>query len=112
MQGLNSQTGGTVADLEHLRQSVRDILTTPIGSRVLRREYGSRLLELVDKPFTQSLRLDIIAEAIGAILKWEPRIEVAEVKLASHSPGEVVLDLAGVYLPEGREIFVEGVLVA
>ena len=63
MQGLNSQTGGTVADLEHLRQSVRDILTTPIGSRVLRREYGSRLLELVDKPFTQSLRLDIIAEA-------------------------------------------------
>ena len=69
-------------------------------------------VELVDKPFTQSLRLDIIAEAIGAILKWEPRIEVAEVKLASHSPGEVVLDLAGVYLPEGREIFVEGVLVA
>lgn len=112
MQGLNAHTGGGIADLDHLRQSVRDILTTPIGSRVLRRDYGSRLLDLVDRPFTQALRLEIIAEAIGAILRWEPRIEVQEVKLQSHSPGEVVLDLVGVYIPDGRAVFVEGVLVA
>lgn len=112
MQGLNALTGETIADLEHLRQSVRDILTTPIGSRVLRRGYGSRLLELVDKPFTQSLRLEIIAETVGAILKWEPRIEVSDVILQSHTPGAVVLDLRGVYIPEGREIHVEGVLVS
>lgn len=112
MQGLNAISGRIVSDIDHLRQSIRDILTTPVGSRVLRRDYGSRLLELVDRPFTQALRLEIIAETVGAILKWEPRVEVHEVKLASHAPGEVVIDLSGVYLPEGREIFVEGVLVS
>ena len=111
MQGLNATTGEILADLDHLRQSVRDILTTPVGSRVLRRDYGSRLPELVDRPFTQSLRLEIIAETVEAILKWEPRIEVSDLVLNSHAPGKVVIDMSGIYLPEGREIHVDGVLV-
>lgn len=28
-------------ELDHIRQSVQDILTTPIGTRIMRREYGS-----------------------------------------------------------------------
>lgn len=112
MQGLNATTGEIVADLDHLRQSVRDILATPVGSRVLRRDYGSRIPELVDRPFTQALQLEIIAETVGAILKWEPRIEVDEVKLVSHAPGEVVISMSGLYLPNGREIHVDGVLVS
>ena len=39
--GMNSQTGLSISEVEHIRQSVRDILVTPIGSRVMRREYGS-----------------------------------------------------------------------
>lgn len=31
MSGMNLTTGRAVADLDHLRQSIRDILTTPIG---------------------------------------------------------------------------------
>ena len=35
--GMNSQTGLSISEIKHIRQSVRDILVTPIGSRVMRR---------------------------------------------------------------------------
>ena len=47
--GMNSQTGLSIAEVEHIRQSVRDILVTPVGSRVMRREYGSLLSALIDQ---------------------------------------------------------------
>ena len=34
---MNRTTGTAISGLEHLRQSVGDILSTPIGSRVMRR---------------------------------------------------------------------------
>ncbi|MEX0633615.1 phage baseplate assembly protein V [Serratia ureilytica] len=48
--GMNRGNGRAIADLEHIRQSVSDILITPIGSRVMRRSYGSLLSELLDQP--------------------------------------------------------------
>ncbi|MBR7309711.1 baseplate assembly protein, partial [Klebsiella pneumoniae] len=46
--GMNSQTGLSISEVEHIRQSVRDILVTPVGSRVMRREYGSLLSQMID----------------------------------------------------------------
>lgn len=48
MNGVNSRTGKRLSGVAHLRQSVRDILTTPVGSRVLIRDYGSELFSLLD----------------------------------------------------------------
>ncbi|EXU76011.1 baseplate assembly protein, partial [Erwinia mallotivora] len=48
--GMNRDTGEAVTDIDHIRQSVRDILITPEGSRVARREYGSLLSRLTDQP--------------------------------------------------------------
>ena len=42
-QGMNRNTGLGISDTEHISQSMRDILLTPVGSRVMRREYGSLL---------------------------------------------------------------------
>ena len=36
--GMNAHTGLAISEVEHIRQSVRDILVTPVGSRVMRRE--------------------------------------------------------------------------
>ncbi len=47
--GMSRETGVTLVELEHIRQSVRDILTTPLGSRVMRRNYGS-LLSRANRP--------------------------------------------------------------
>ncbi len=64
--GMNSQTGLTISETDHIRQSVRDILVTPLGSRVMRREYGSLLSALIDQPQTPALRLQIMAACYSA----------------------------------------------
>lgn len=50
MNGVNCRTGKRLSGAVHLRQSVSDILNTPVGSRVLVRDYGSDLFELLDSP--------------------------------------------------------------
>jgi hypothetical protein len=52
-QGMNRNTGLGISDTEHISQSMRDILLTPVGSRVMRREYGSLLSALIDMPQTR-----------------------------------------------------------
>lgn len=48
--GMNRETGKAITDLDHIRQSIRAILITPVGTRVMRREYGSLLSALIDQP--------------------------------------------------------------
>ena len=111
MYGLNAPTGYSIDGIGHLRQSVRDILTTPVGSRVMRRDYGSDLFSLIDQPLSPSVKLAIMAATVQALVTWEPRIDVEIVTLASYSPGVVVIDLVGLYLPDGLEITLEGIEV-
>lgn len=51
---MNRETGGAISTVEHIGQSISDILTTRLGTRVMRREYGSLLPDLVDHPSTMS----------------------------------------------------------
>ena len=50
MLGMSNRNGSYLTDEEHLKQSIIDILTTPVGSRVICREYGSNLFKLIDQP--------------------------------------------------------------
>ena len=111
MQGMNVITGQHLAGEAHLRQSIIDILTTPIGTRVMRRDYGSRLFELVDAPINRSTLVDIYAATAEALLKWEPRLELTRVRVTQADPGHVELLLEGTYLPDGQPIELEGILV-
>ena len=111
MNGISATTGQPLSGIDHLRQSIRDILTTPIGSRVMRRDYGSRLFELVDAPMNRSTLLDIYAAAAEAIARWEPRFKLQRVVASSASPGHVVLDMTGEYLPDGRAVRLDGIEV-
>lgn len=77
--GMNRHTGLSISEVEHIRQSVRDILVTPVGSRVMRREYGSLLSALIDQPQTPALRLQIMAACYSAIQKWEPRVSLTTI---------------------------------
>jgi len=79
--GTHATTGAAIDELAHIRQSVRDILTTPIGSRVMRRSYGSLLPELIDQPMHGATRLRLYAATYMALLQWEPRIRITAVRL-------------------------------
>lgn len=111
MYGIDASTGRRLGGIDHLRQSIRDILTTPIGSRVINRAYGSRLYELIDKPFSSSTKLSIVAATAEALMIHEPRIEVERISLRVYEVGKVVIDLVGRYLPEGVDVSVEGIEV-
>lgn len=111
MNGMNATTGKSLSGLDHVRQSVTDILTTPIGSRVMRRNYGSRLFELIDSPLTGSTLVDIYAAAAEALGTWEPRLKVTRVQAKRIQNGFVEIDLEATYLPDGRAITMDGIIV-
>lgn len=108
MHGLNAQTGAPLSGIDHLRQSIRDILTTRIGTRVMRRDYGSRLPDLIDNPMTPRLAMELYAATADALARWEPRLKLTRVRIASAEAGRVVLDLEGLYLPDGRATVLAG----
>lgn len=112
MDGMNAQTGRTLSGIDHLRQSLHDILTTPIGTRVMRREYGSRLYELVDAPMNSATLVDLYAATAEAVARWEPRFRLQRVRASSASPGRVVLELQGRYVPTGETIQLDGIEVS
>lgn len=101
--GMNSQTGLSISEVEHIRQSVRDILVTPVGSRVMRREYGSLLSALIDQPQTPALRLQIMAACYSAILKWEPRVSLTTITFERlETDGGLYVDITGTRSANGQ----------
>lgn len=108
---MNKETGKELEGIEHLKQSIIDILTTPINSRIMRRDYGSRLFELVDKPINRDLTLEIYAAVAEALEKWEKRFKLEKVKITEVKEGKVILVLEGIYLPEGKFIDISGIVV-
>ena len=112
MNGINAHTGQALSGIDHLRQSIRDILTTRLGTRVMRRDYGSRLPDLVDNPITPKLAMELYAATAEALQKWEPRLRLTRVRIVEAVAGRVMLDLEGVYLPDGNDITISGVEVS
>ena len=89
--------------------------TTPIGSRVIRRTYGSGLIDLIDQNLTPLVRAQIYAATVDALRKWEPRLRVTKVEAEALpeelEDGHVSISLEGQYLPDGREIRLDGVVL-
>jgi phage baseplate assembly protein W len=108
---MDSSTGKGLAGLDHLRQSVRDILSTPVGSRVMRRDYGSRLFELVDAPINKSTLVEIYASTSAALRKWEPRLKVETVRVSKAEPGKLEVSLTARYIPTNAPLAVEGIVI-
>lgn len=69
--------------LATIEESIKDILLTPLGSRVMLPDYGSRLFELIDRKVDDEFRADLACYVIEAVEKWETRIKIDEVKLIS-----------------------------
>lgn len=89
-------TGEPLDELGHIRQSIADILTTPLGSRVMRRDYGSLLPDLIDAPLNDATHLQACAAVTAALIRWEPRVRLDRVQLSmGEQPSQAVLDVEG-----------------
>lgn len=92
---MDMQAGGRLTDGQQLRQSIHDILLTPLGSRVMRRQYGSALFALLDKPNNPAIELQLISAACIALYQWELRL----------TPTQITVSPAG---ESGRRLIVTG----
>jgi phage baseplate assembly protein W len=92
---MNGNTGRSLSNLDHLRQSITKILTTPVGSRIKRRPFGSLLPELVDYPTNDTTVIQLYAATATALLQNEPRLRLTRVQLAVNAdePGESTLEI-------------------
>ncbi|WP_300729037.1 GPW/gp25 family protein [Pseudomonas sp.] len=97
MIGMDRHTGLPISGVEHLRQSIADILTTPLGSRLMRPEYGSTIRRFVDLPVSEGWKSAVQAEAARALKRWEPRLELTQVQVLSVLDGRITFRLSGVY---------------
>ena len=88
--GMNAETGEALTDNEHISQSINDILLTPVGSRVMRRTYGSQLNNLIDQPGNAVTRLRIMSAIYSALFLWEPRISLTNIVLTEAGAGQMV----------------------
>lgn len=90
MTGMHRTTGRQLDGIAHIRQSIADILTTPLGSRIMRRDYGSLIPELIDHPDNGANRVRLYAACFTAIIKWEPRIKLSRMQISrTATPGTV-----------------------
>lgn len=106
MADFDRHTGKVIDNLASAFQGVEIILSTRIGSRVMRREFGGGVLELLGRAITPSL-FAAWQQLVGtAIDLWEPRFRVRRVK-PKGSAEELRLGHAGLsievdYRPRGH----------
>ena len=97
LSGMNREAGGAFSGILHLRQSIDDILTTPVGSRVMRPEYGSELPRMVDQSANRGWMSAVQAEVARAIGRWEPRLKLRRAVVESVIDGKITIRIDGEY---------------
>jgi phage baseplate assembly protein W len=109
MKGMDRITGKPLDGVEHLKQSIRDIMMTSPETRVMRREYGCGVRDLVDAPLNGPTLTAFYAAAAAALDKYEPRLRVSRVHGELLQSGEFLLTVEGYYKHNGKEIILEGI---
>ncbi|ASN71630.1 putative baseplate wedge subunit [Uncultured Caudovirales phage clone 2F_1] len=87
MKGMSRYTGKKLTDSgqlpAHLEQSLHDLLSTLIGTRICRRDYGSLVPHLIDQPCNDITKLKIMNGSATAIIRFEPRLKIKQVQVSS-----------------------------
>ncbi|MBN9047460.1 MAG: GPW/gp25 family protein [Rhizobiales bacterium] len=106
MAGIDRRTGRVIDNLASAYQGVEVILMTRIGSRVMRREFGAGIVELLGRKMTPSLFAAFQSLIATAIDLWEPRFSVRQV-IVTGTADDIRLGRAGFqiladYRPRGH----------
>lgn len=103
MPGRSRETGRAITNYEHAVQSVNDIATTRIGTRVMRRNYGSNLADLIGRPQGYDTALEAVMALAEPVNRWEPRIVLTRVRPTMVSrDGKFELSYDMIYFPKGH----------
>lgn len=100
--GMDMNTGKPKHGEDHLKQSIRDILTTPTGSRVMRRSYGCGIFGLLDQPIDALLKAKMQVFIAEALRKYEPRVRFTRVQVDKIEGQHIELDIEGYYVADNK----------
>lgn len=110
--GMNADTGEVLTGVPYLRQRLRDVINTPLGTVVGRRDFGSRLFEMVDHNVDSRFQMDgyvRLADAINNPANGLDDYRLTEMRLVRISSSHIEISLSGVYLPTGEPIELDGI---
>lgn len=105
-RGMNRDTGRLLIGIEHLQQSIRQILLTALGTRVMRRPFGCGLLDMIGQPYNTTTILQIYNRVADALRQWEPRFTLRKItpkwlnrdeQFTDQLQGQLQLTLVGDY---------------
>lgn len=93
---LNRTTGKQMSETPHIKQSIVDIVTTLIGTRVMRRFYGTIIPGVIDKPMNEILIMQMQSSIFMALDQYEHRIKIASVYITEPTlEGTFTLNIEG-----------------
>lgn len=109
MAGIDRDTGKVIEGWPHVAKSLAALFTTTIGSRVMRRAFGSAVPALLGRSMTMALVLRFKTALIVACELWEPRFKIVAIDTvdADNTPeqmrsGRLGLRMVGEYRPRAH----------
>jgi phage baseplate assembly protein W len=89
---------------EKVRQSIRIILDTEPGERIMRPTFGCGLRRYLMKPNTTATRALIERDVTAALANFEPRIQTTAVQVdPGDDPALVLIQISYVHVKTGRQ---------
>ncbi|SDK40365.1 GPW/gp25 family protein [Bradyrhizobium ottawaense] len=96
---IDRETGALVQGWDRIKQSIFVILTTRLRTRLMRLWWGSKFLDMQDKPGNQEVLMAGMMAAIAAINTYEPEFKVTRVTIDDFGPdGDITITIEGVDL--------------
>jgi len=90
---------------EDVRQAIRTILASTRGERPMRPDFGAGLDELVFSPVSTTTCALVRHRVEQALIAWEPRIDVREVRVSTKGPIRNRLDVEIDYVLRATNVF-------
>lgn len=92
-------TGELIQGWDRIKQSIYVILTTRLRTRLMRLWWGSKFIDMQDKPGNQEVLMAGMMAAIAAINTYEPEFKVTRVTIDEFdASGEITITIEGVDL--------------
>lgn len=92
--GMDRATGKTITGADVIAAQIADVVTTPLGTRIMREDYGCLLFDLVDLPLNAATMLLQNMAAAQAITQWIDGVDVTRAVISGDfASGQATLDL-------------------
>ncbi len=102
--GLDARTGKHITGWPYVEHYIETVLTTRIGSRVMRRHLGTQVPEAQDAPGSEAIILQVFRSVAEAMDKYVPWYRLSDISLADAGrDGAYLFLLSGTYYPNAHK---------